>query len=86
MSNSEGVLWDAMRAALEVIEINRDGMQGTAAFNADVTPIINLAKAIVEQCAKVAEEVAEKQLDDYEARGAHAVVDEIRKMIPDEAR
>jgi hypothetical protein len=90
MSKREGVLWDAMCAALEVIEINRDRMQGNAAFNADATPIIKLAKAIVEQCAKVAEELAEAKLaeglDDAEAHGAYAAAEEIRKLIPDEAR
>lgn len=53
-SDRKGILWDAMRVASDIIEINREAMATGQAFNADVSPIIHLVERIVDQCATIA--------------------------------
>ncbi len=57
----EGPIWEAMQAAADVLDLNREGQAGHAAYNADVTPIIKLAESILDQCAAVADAHAAHQ-------------------------
>ena len=56
MIKRTGPLWEAMEAAVAVLDLNREGQRADVAYNADVTPVLDLARSIVEQCAAVADE------------------------------
>lgn len=90
MSKREGPLWKAMEAALDVIDRNREGMRQDAAFNADVTPVVDLAVKIIEQCAAIADKEAARGADfpdadpDYHEGLRHAsqnIAAAIRELI-----
>lgn len=51
----DGPTWEAMQAAADVLDLNREGQSSGNAYNADVSPIIRLAESIIEQCAATAE-------------------------------
>lgn len=61
MTDRKGLLWDAMRAAQEVLEVNHAGAMSGKAYNANVSPIIDLTKKIVEECAKIGDEHAKHE-------------------------
>lgn len=81
MPKREGPLWDAMEAAGELLDINREGAMSGKAYNADVTPIINLAKNIVEQCAKIAEKHGWEVCHGDGGIIADQIAEEIRKLV-----
>lgn len=54
----DGPIWEAMQAAADVLDLNREGQSSTNAYNADVSPIVRLAESILDQCATVADEHA----------------------------
>lgn len=81
MSEREGVLWDAMRAAAEILDINREGMQGEKAFNANVTPVVDLAKAIVEKCAAIADKHQHIAATEGRIIDPYVIAEEIRELI-----
>lgn len=90
MKDRQGVLWEAMEAAVAVLDLNREGARSDAAYNADVSPIIDLAKEIIERCAAVAEKKSGYVSEDksfergYEA-GRQNAAEEIRALLSDEA-
>lgn len=90
MNKREGPLWKAMEAALDVIDRNREGMRQDAAWNADVTPVVDLARNIVEQCAAIADKEAARSFDLVDTDGdyadglrhsAHNIAAAIRELI-----
>ena len=44
-----------MRAAEEILDRNREGQMSGKAYNADVTPVLDLVRNVVEQCAVLVE-------------------------------